>query len=115
MSQESKGPVSLSANIAYMCIHLKSFVIVTQRYLMLSTFSRSVPAKVYEGWMDLFDPFSSQLHHVAFDRLKSHTPFPFPGTQSINIPLKFHCVFIILIFVTANAVISEKSYFRLNI
>ena len=30
--------------------------------------------------MDLLDPFSSQLHHVAFDKLKSHTPFPCPAT-----------------------------------
>ena len=33
--------------------HLKSLVIVTQRYLMLSTFSRSVPSKVYEAWFCL--------------------------------------------------------------
>ena len=33
--------------------------------------------------MDLLDPFSCQLHHIAFDRLKSHTPLPCPGTQSI--------------------------------
>ena len=39
--------------------------------------------------MDLLDLFSCQLHHIAFDRLKSHTPLPCPGTQSINITLKF--------------------------
>ena len=65
--------------------------------------------------MDILDPFSCQLHHIAFDRLKSHTPFPCPGTQSINITLKFHCVFFILNFTIANTVISKKSYFRLNI
>ena len=65
--------------------------------------------------MDLLDPFSCQLHHIAFDRLKSHTPLPCPGTQSINITLKFHCVFFILNFTIANTVISKKSYFRLNI
>ena len=65
--------------------------------------------------MDLLGPFSCQLHHVAFDRLKSHTPLPCPGTRSINIPLKFHCVFFILNFTIANTVISKKSYFRLNI
>ena len=65
--------------------------------------------------MDLLDPFSCQLHHIAFDRLKSHTPLPCPGTQSINIPLKFHCVFFILNFTIANTFISKKSYFRLNI
>ena len=65
--------------------------------------------------MDLLDPFSCQLHHIAFDRLKSHTPLPWPGTQSINIPLKFHCVFFILNFMIANTIISKKSYFRLSI
>ena len=65
--------------------------------------------------MDLLDPFSRQLHHIAFDRLKSHTPVSCPGTQSINITLKFHCVFVILNSTIANTVISKKSYFRLNI
>ena len=65
--------------------------------------------------MDLLDPFSCQLHHIAFHRLKSHTPLPCPGTQSINILLKFHCVFFILNFTIANTVVSKKSYFRLNI
>ena len=45
----------------------------------------------------------------------SHTPLPCPGTQSMDIPLKFHCVFFILNFTIANKVISKKSYFRLNI
>ena len=54
--------------------------------------------------MDLLDPFFfCQLHHIAFDRLKSHTPFPCPATQSINIPLKFYCVFFILNFTIANS------------
>ena len=53
--------------------------------------------------MDRLDPFSCQLHHIAFDRLKSHTPSPFPATQSINIPLKFHCVFFIIYFTIANS------------
>ena len=65
--------------------------------------------------MDHFHPFFCQLHHIAFDRLKSHTPLSCPGTQSINIPLKFHGVFFILNFTVANTVISKKSYFRLNI
>ena len=34
-------------------LHLKSFVIVTPRYLTRSTFSRSVPSKVYEAWIFL--------------------------------------------------------------
>ena len=53
--------------------------------------------------MDLLEPFSCQLHRIAFDRLKSHTPFPCPGTHSINIPLKFYCVFFILNFTIANS------------
>ena len=61
--------------------------------------------------MDLLDPFSCQLHHITFDRLKSHTPLPFPGTQSINIPLKFHCVFFILNFTIANSH-QQKVLFR---
>ena len=65
--------------------------------------------------MDLLDPFSCQLHHIAFDRLKSHTPLLCTGTQSINITLKFHCVFLILNITIVNTVISKKSYFRLNI
>ena len=59
--------------------------------------------------MDLIDPFPCQLHHIAFDRLKSHTPLPCPGTQSINIPLKFQCVFFILNFTIANTVIKNKT------
>ena len=62
--------------------------------------------------MDLLDPFSCQLHHTAFDRLKSHTPLPCPGIQSINIPLKFHCVFFILNFTIANTFISKKVLFQ---
>ena len=62
--------------------------------------------------MNLLDPFSCQLHHIAFDRLKSHTPIPCPGTQSINIPLKFHCVFFILNFTIVNTVISKKVLFQ---
>ena len=73
-------------------------------------------SSLYGIWgMDLLDPFSRQLHHIAFDRLKSYTPLPCPVTQSINITLKFHCVFFSLYFMIANTVISKKSYFRLNI
>ena len=54
---------------------LKSFVIVTPRCLMFSAFSRTVPSNVYEAWI-FFIPFFCQLHHIAFDRLNSHTPFP---------------------------------------
>ena len=68
---------------------------------MLSTFSRSVPSNVYEAWIFL-------IRFLAFDRLKSHTPFPCPGTQWINIALKLYCVFFILNFTIANTAISKK-------
>ena len=42
------------------------------RYLMLSTFSRSVPSKVYEAWIFLIR-FLVSCIIIAFDRLKSHT------------------------------------------
>ena len=88
--------------------HLKSLVLVTPRYLMLSTFSRSVPSKVYEAWIFLIRFLVSCiiLHLTAkiyHRELKSHTPLPCPGTQSINITLKFHCVFFILNFTIANS------------
>ena len=60
-------------------------------------------SSLYGIWStDLLDPFSCQLHHIASDRLKSHIPLPCPGTQLINIPLKFHCVFFIFNFTIAN-------------
>ena len=64
--------------------------------------------------MDLFDPFPCYLHHIAFDRLKSHTPFPCPAPQLIYIVLKFQCVLCILNFSVANTAIS-KEYFRINV
>ena len=51
LSQEANGPISLSANIADMSIPSQIIVIVTPRYLMLSTFSRIVPSRVYEAWI----------------------------------------------------------------
>ena len=61
-----------------------------------------------------FDPFPCYLHHIAFDRLKSHTPFPCPAFQLIYIFLKFQCVFCVLNFSVANTIIGEESYFRVN-
>ena len=81
---------------------------------MLSTFSRSVPSKVYEAWIFLIRFLvSCIILHLTSWNLIPH--FISSGTQSINIPLKFHCVFFILNFTIANTVISKKSYFRLNI
>ena len=100
-SQEAKGPISLSANIAECVFHRKSFV--TPRYLILSTFSRTLPSKVYEAWI-FFYPFPCYLHHIAFDRLKSHIPLPCPASQLVYIFLKFQCVLFILNFSVANTV-----------
>ena len=81
---------------------------------MLSTFSRSVPAKVYEAWIFLIRFLvSCIILHLTGWKLIPH--FLAVGTQSINILLKFHCIFFILNFTIANTVISKKSYFRLNI
>ena len=96
------------------CIfHLKSLVIVTPRYLIISTFWRSFPSNVYEAWIFFFRFLVSCiiLHLTGWNPI----PFPCPGTQSINIPLKFYCVFFILNFTIANTVISKKPYIRLNI
>ena len=65
--------------------------------------------------MDLFDPFPCYLHHIAFDRLKSHTPFPCPASQLIYIFLKFQCVLCILNFSEANTVLCKESYFRISV
>ena len=62
--------------------------------------------------MDLFDPFPCYLYHIAFDRLKSHTPFHCPASQLIYIFLKFQCVLCILNFSLANTVIRKESYFK---
>ena len=110
LSQESKGPVSLSVDIAYMCI--PSQITCNCYSKVFDAFNVFKVSSLYGIWsMDLYYSFSCQLHHVAFNRLKAHTPLPCPGTQSINIPLKSQCVF----FFLANTVISKKSYFRLNI
>ena len=88
-------------------VHLKSLVIVTPK--IFNAFNIFKVSSLQGIWsMDLLDPFSCQLHHIAFDRLKSHTQLPCPGTQSINIPLKCHCVYFILNFTIAN-IVSAKS------
>ena len=51
LSQEAKGPISFSANIADMCIPSQIICDSDPRYLMLSTFSRTVPSRVYETWI----------------------------------------------------------------
>ena len=113
-SQEVKGPISLSANTADMCIQLQIICdsdpkILDVFYIFEDCSRQSI------GSMDLFDPFPCYLHHIAFDRLKSHTPFPCPASQLIYIFLKFQCVLCILNFSVANTVIHKQSYFRINV
>ena len=62
-----------------------------------------------------FDSCPCYLHYIAFDRLKSHTPFPCPASELIYIFLKFQCVLCILNFSVANTVIRKESYFRINV
>ena len=78
---------------------------------MLSTFSRSVPSKIYEAWIFLIRFFVSCiiLHLTGWNLI------PHFLSQSINITLKCHYVFFILNFTIANTVISKKFYFRLSI
>ena len=112
-----KGPISLRADIADMCImvfHHKSFVIVTPRYLMLSTFSMTVPSRVYEAFRFLVTRICITSHHIAFHRLKSQTPFPCIASQLIYIFLKFQCALCILNFSVANTVIHKETEKRTN-
>ena len=81
---------------------------------MFLTFSRTAPSRIYKAWI-FFDPFPCYLHHIAFDRLKSRTPFPCPASQLMYIFLKFQCVFCVLNFSVANTIINEESYFRINV
>ena len=80
-SQEAKGPISLSANIAGMCI--PSQIICDSDPKILDTFDifddRSLQSI---RSMDLFYPFPGYLYN-AFDRLKSHTPLPCPASHLI--------------------------------
>ena len=115
LSQEAKGPIWALVQTLLTCVfHRKSFVIVTPKYLMFSTFSRTIPSRVYEAWI-FFYSFPCYLHHIGFDRLKSHTTFPCLVTQLIYIFLEFQCVFCVLNFSVANTIISEESYFRINV
>ena len=79
---------------------------------MLSTFSRSVPSKVYETWIFLIRFLVSCiiLHLTGWNLIPSLPRNPidqYPSEVSL-------CLFI-LNFTIANTVISKKSYFRLNI
>ena len=113
-SQEAKSPISLRTNIAVMCI--LSQIICESDPMILHAFDIFEDRSLQSIWsMDLLDPFPCYLHHIAFDRLKSHTPFPCPTSQLIYIFPKCQCVLYILNFSVANTVIHKESYFRINI
>ena len=81
---------------------------------MLSTFSKSVPSKVYEAWIFLIRFLvSCIILHLTCWNLIPHFLAQEPN-RSISF-WSFICVFFILNLTIANTVISKKSYFRLNI
>ena len=59
--------------------------------------------------------FPCYLHHIAFDRLKPHAPFPCSASKLIYIFLMFQWVLYILNSLVANTVIRKESYFRINV
>ena len=61
------------------------------------------------------DLFLSVSLLFAFDRLKSHIPFPCPASQLIDICLKLQCVLYIINFSVVNTVIRKESYFRIDV
>ena len=113
-SQQAKDQINLSANIADMCI--PSQIICDSDPKVLDVFDIVEDRSLQSIWStDLSDPFSCYLHHIAFERLKSHTPFPCPAYQLIYIFLKFQCILCIINFSIANTVIRKESYFRINV
>ena len=89
------------------------FVIVTPRYLILSTFSMIVPSSV--GCTDPFELFSSQLHHTAFDGLESHALFPSLFIQAVSVTLKFNCVLNALNLTITDTIISKQTNLRISV
>ena len=86
---------------------------VASRYRNTSSVTDMLEELEWSHWK--VEEFPCYLHHIAFDRLKSHTPFPCPASQLIYIFLKFQCVFSIHNFSVANTVIRNESYFRINV
>ena len=87
---EAKGLINLSANIAKCVFHLKSFVILTQRYLILSTFSRNSLQSIWS--IHHFDPFPCYLHHIAFlgsKHIQSSAKCFISESVSVEIPLMY--------------------------
>ena len=79
-SQEAKGLINLSANIADMCILLQ--IICDSDPKILDTFDVFKVCSLQCIWsMYFFYLFPCYLHHIVFDRLKSHNPFPCSASQ----------------------------------
>ena len=75
-SQEAKGPISLSA----MCI--PSQIICDSDTKILDVFDIFEDRSLQSTWsMARFYSFPCYSHHITFDRLESHTPFPCPASQ----------------------------------
>ena len=112
--QESKSSVSFCTNIGNMSI---PFHIICDSYTQVFYAFNVFLYSAFKGVVSLYltRPFICQLHHDAFDGLKSHSPFPSPTAQTINVSLKFQCILFILDFTIANTIISKESYFRLKV
>ena len=75
--QESESSVSLCTNIGNMSIPFQIICVsYTQVFYAFNVFQYSA----LKGIVSLYltRPFICQLHHVAFNGLKSHSPFPSP-------------------------------------
>ena len=86
--RKPNGSVGLSVCV----FRFKSFVIVTPRYLMLSTFSRSRPYNVYEAWVLLVSFFVTciMLHLTGWNRIPHFLAQL--HKRSIDILLKVKCM-----------------------
>ena len=99
------GLISLSASILLTCnvFHQESFVIATPKILDTFNIFEDHSPPGYVKHRSFFYPFPCYLHHIAFDRLKSHTQFPCQAPQLIYIFLKFQCVLCIFNFSVTNS------------
>ena len=108
LSQGSKSPVSLSANTADMCI--LSQIICHSDAKILDTLAVFEDRSLQSIWsIDLFDQFPCYLHHIAFDRLKSHTYFL---AQHPNWSISFWSFNVSSVSLIQS---SAKSYYRINV
>ena len=75
LPQETKASISFSANIADMRIPFQIICnCCTKVFYIIHIFENCTLLGI--GSLNFIQMFSCQLHHVAFDRLESHAPFP---------------------------------------